>query len=82
MNKIGHPTYLSNDKESLIVAAAEIEGGHGLPLDSNSILDQLKHLIKAVKWWCVDNEIINDVTPQVFLQVVKCVNEMESEHEI
>ena len=37
MNKIGLPTYLSNDKESLIVADADIEGGHGLTLNSNSI---------------------------------------------
>ena len=38
MNKIGRPTYLSNDKESLIFAAADIKGGHGLPLDGNYIL--------------------------------------------
>ena len=38
MNKIGHPTYLSNDKESFIIAASEIEGGHGLPLESNYFL--------------------------------------------
>ena len=38
MNKIGLSTYLSNYKESLIVLAADIEGGNGLPLDSNYIL--------------------------------------------
>ena len=47
MNKIGPPTYLSNDKDYLIVAAAEIEGGHGLPLDSNYILEQLQRVIKT-----------------------------------
>ena len=31
MNKIYHPNFLSNDKESLIVPAADIEGGNGLP---------------------------------------------------
>ena len=41
MNKIGRPTYLSNDKEYLIVSADEIEGGHVLPLGSNYLLDQL-----------------------------------------
>ena len=66
MHKIGCPTYLSNDKESLIVSATEIEGGHGLPLDSNSLLDQLQCVIKAVKCWCGDNEILNNATPQVF----------------
>ena len=35
MNEIGRPTYLSNTKEYFIVTAANIEGGHGLPLDSN-----------------------------------------------
>ena len=37
MNKIGRPTYLSKNEESLIVAAAENEGGHGLPLYSHAI---------------------------------------------
>ena len=40
MNKIGHPTYLINYKESLIDETAEIEGGNGLPLDSNYCLEQ------------------------------------------
>ena len=35
MNKIVHTNYLSYDKEYLIVAAADIEDGHGLLLDSN-----------------------------------------------
>ena len=38
MNKIGCPTYLSNDKVSLRVEEAGIEGGHFLNLDSNYIL--------------------------------------------
>ena len=40
MNKIGSITYLINDNESLIVAAA-VEGVIGLPLDSNYLLEQL-----------------------------------------
>ena len=39
MNKICHPTYLGNDKENLVVVDADIEGGHGLPLESNYILE-------------------------------------------
>ena len=66
MNKIVSPTYLSNDKEYLMIAAVEIEGSHGRPMDSNSILGKLQHVIKAVKLWCVDNYIANNVTPQVF----------------
>ena len=33
MNKIGRPNYLNNDKDSLVVVAANIEDGHGVPLD-------------------------------------------------
>ena len=65
MNKIGRPTYLNNDKESLIVSVACIEGVHGLRLDSKKILEKLQHVIKAVKFWCGNNYIINNVTPKV-----------------
>ena len=66
MNKIGRPTYPINYKESFIVATANIYGGHGLTLDSNFHLRQLQHIIKAVKFWCSGNEILNMVTPEVF----------------
>ena len=48
MNKASLPTYLSNDKESLIDSYDEIEGGHGLPLDSNCLLEQFQRVINAV----------------------------------
>ena len=66
MNKIGRPNYLSNDKDYLIVADAEIEGDHVLPLEINYILEQLQRIINYVKLWYADNDIINNVTPQVF----------------
>ena len=66
MNKIVQPTYLSNDKESLIVAAYDIECGHGPRLGVNYILEQLQCVIKTVKRWCVDNYILKNVTPQLF----------------
>ena len=37
MKKAGHPNYLSKDKDLLIVASADIEGGYGLPLYSNAL---------------------------------------------
>ena len=46
MNKLVHPTYLSNAKEYLIVEAADIEGGHGLTMDSNYPLELLQRVIK------------------------------------
>ena len=67
MNEIDRPNYLSNTKDFLIVTAAEIEGGHGLHLDSNYFLYQLQCIFKAIKCWCVDIVIIKNVTPQVFL---------------
>ena len=38
MNKISRPTYLSYNKEYLIVEATDIEGGRGLPLGHNYFL--------------------------------------------
>ena len=67
MNKIVLPTYLSNDKESLIFSHDEIEVVHGILLDSNYLLEQLQCVIKAVKLWCGDNNILNNDIPQVFL---------------
>ena len=66
MNKIGCPTYYSNDKESLIVVVDDIEGGHGLLLDSNYILYKFQRVTKSVRYWCGHNKIINNITPQVF----------------
>ena len=66
MNKIGRPTYLSNENEYLIVSASGIEGGYGLPLDSNYLLEQLQRIIKDVKCWCGDNDILKNATPQLF----------------
>ena len=67
MKKTGRPTYLINEKLSLIFSDADIEGGHGLPLGSNYLLGQFHHAIKSVKCWCGDNDILNYFTPQVFL---------------
>ena len=66
MEKIGCPTYLSTDKEYLIVVDAEIEDDHDLTLDSNSLWEQLQHVMKAIKFWCGDNEILNNTTPKIF----------------
>ena len=55
MNKMVHPTYLGNENKYLIVVAADIEGVHGIPLDSTYILDWFQRDIKAVKFCCGDN---------------------------
>ena len=48
-NKTVCPTYLRNYKDYLIVADVEIEGGHDLPLDSNSLLGHLHHVITPLQ---------------------------------
>ena len=46
--KVGRPTYLNSDEEALLVAPAEIEGAHWLPIDVNTLGVELKLVIKAV----------------------------------
>ena len=46
--KVGRLTYLNSDEESLVVASAEIEGSHGLPIDVNTLGVELQLVIKAV----------------------------------
>ena len=58
--------YLSNEKCFLIVTDSEMEGGLVIPLESNSLLEYLKHITKDVKFWCGDNYILENFTPQVF----------------
>ena len=50
-------------------------------LDSSSLLDQLQCSIKSVKFWCGDNDIINNVTLQLFLpirQLCQCNGDVSS----
>ena len=46
--KVGRPTYLNSDEEALVVASAEIEGAHGLPIDVNTLRAKLQIFIKSV----------------------------------
>ena len=40
-------------------------------LESNYLLDQLQCSIKAAKFWCGDNDILNNFTLQVFLTITQ-----------
>ena len=46
--KVGRPTYLNSDEEVLVVASAEIEGAHGLPIYVNTLGSELQLVIRAV----------------------------------
>ena len=67
MNKIVRPNYLCNYEESLIVVASEIEDIRGIHLDINALSEQLQLILKSIKCRCGDNDIIENIIPQVFL---------------
>ena len=46
--KAGRPTYLNSDEDALVVASAEIEGAHGLPIDVNTLGGELQLVIRVV----------------------------------
>ena len=43
--KIGRPNHLDSDKEALVIASAEIEGAHGMPIDVNTLAAELQLVI-------------------------------------
>ena len=49
MNKSGQVTYRNEDKDSLVVASDDIEGGNGLPFDCLGVENQLQNIVKSVK---------------------------------
>ena len=54
INKAGRKHYLNEDKESLVIASAEIKASNGLPLDYLGVAQQLKNLVTVVKYRCSD----------------------------
>ena len=52
IKKSGQQTYLNEDKESLVVASANIEGIHGPPLYFRGVAKQLQNLFKFIKYRC------------------------------
>ena len=66
----------------MVAASAEIEVGHGLPLDNNSLSEQLQRIVKAAKCRRGDNDK-NKFSPLKYCcEVIKRVNERENYHEI
>ena len=79
--KAGLLSYLSKYKESLLFASAEVEGGHGISLESNTLSDQLESALKPVEFWRGDNNINKILSLKYCREVIKCMNERENEHE-
>ena len=44
-HKLVRPTYLSLYEESLVVSSAEIEGAHGLPMDTATVAAELQCVV-------------------------------------
>ena len=58
MKKPGQRTYQHEDEKSLVISSAYIEGGYGLLFDCRGVTKQLQNIVKSIKsWWC-DNDIL------------------------
>ena len=62
--KVGRPTYLNSDEEALVVALAQIEGAHGLPIDVNTLGVELQLVVKAFN----AVQSTKDITPKASSQ--------------
>ena len=60
MNKAGRINYLNEDEELLVIAPANIEGDHCLPLDCCGVEKQLHIFFKAIKSRFGDNNILEN----------------------
>ena len=81
MNKSGPQTYLNEDKESLLVASSDIEGGHGLPFDCWGVAKQLLNVSKDIKYRCGYYGIKDKPPNSYFREVIKYMNEKEDDNE-
>ena len=79
--KAGRPTYLNPDKEALVVASANIEGAHGLPIDFNILGGELQLVIRAVNSRQSTKVITPKASSQYTRSVIKRVNNIEDGHD-
>ena len=80
-NKIGRPNYLNSYEEALVVASAEIEGAHGLPIDINTLGVELQLVIRAVNAQQSSKDITPKASSQYTRSVIKRVNNLEDGHD-
>ena len=79
--KVGRPTYLNSDEEALVVASAEIEGAHGLPIDVNTLGSELQLFIRAVNARQSTKVITPKASSQYTRSVINRVNNIEDGHD-
>ena len=79
--KNGRPTYLNPDEEALVVASAEMEGAHGLPIDVNTLGAELQLVIRAMNARQSTKVITPNASSQYTRSVIKRVNKREDGHD-
>ena len=80
-NKIGRPTYLNSDEYVLVVASAEIEGAHGLPIAVNTFGVELQLVIRSVNARQSTKYITPKASSHYTCLVIKKVNNIEECHD-
>ena len=79
--KVGRITYLNSYEEALVVASAEIEGAHGLPIDVNTLGVELQLVIRAVNAQQSTKVITPKASSHYNRLVIKRVNNIEDGHD-
>ena len=75
--KIGIPTCLNSDEEALVIASAEIEGAHGLPIDFNTLGSELQLVIREVNARQSTKDITPKASSQYTCSVINHVNNIK-----
>ena len=81
MNKVGRPTYLSPGEESLVVAAEDIEGYHGLPTDTDMTSAELQYVVASVKERTKCRKITHNAASKYCCAVKNRVNVSQEAHD-
>ena len=81
MKEPGQRNHLNEDKESLVIASVNIEGGHGPPLDCRGVAHNLQNIANAVNYRCGDNDILEKFSMRHFREVINRMNKNEDAHE-
>ena len=74
---MGQQIYLIKDKEAYIVAKSEIEGAHGLPMDTTSISIELQQVLHGVGRRHANNGIKANSVLRYARRVIVCANREE-----
>ena len=64
--KIGRPTYLNSYEEALVVASAEIEGSHWIPIDVNTLAAERQLVINSSQLTKINQRYHSQFIMQVY----------------